>query len=239
MVQAFFDGDSPVSARIAALLHQGETYKAIRELRSVEIQGATPATLKSLGIAYYAAGQHVLFRRKMFEAIDANPLDYAPHYYLGRHYFDDVQDYAKAAEYFRKAIQRNPNYARSYYFLGHSLERAGQPAESQLHFEKALQLDSCNAPAHAALARLGHNPELSIQRAMACDPNDPNIHRDAARIQPESAIRHLTRAVELDPLDAPTLYRLHRALAAAGRSAEASRVLDRYREMQAVYGGNN
>src|SRR3954466_14384739 len=64
---------------------------------------------KALGVAYYLARQHVLFRDQMKEAIRKDPSDFGPYYYLGRHYDSDVDDAEQGAHWFRGALNRNPN----------------------------------------------------------------------------------------------------------------------------------
>ena len=64
---------------------QNDANGAIRSLRKADYP-------KALGVAYYLAGQHILFREQMSEAIRRDPGDFGPYYYLGRHYDSDVDN---------------------------------------------------------------------------------------------------------------------------------------------------
>ena len=80
------------------LITQNDANRAIRVLR----KGDYP---KQLGVAYYLAGQHILFRTQMLEAIRRNPEDFGPYYYLGRHYDADVDNAEEAVRWLRLALQ--------------------------------------------------------------------------------------------------------------------------------------
>jgi tetratricopeptide (TPR) repeat protein len=98
---------------------QNDAHKAIRSLRKAD-------NPKALGVAYYLAGQHLLFRDKMLEAIRRDPTDFGPYYYLGRHYDSDVDNAAEAVRWLRLSLQRKGDYAVAHSYLGNCLERLGR-----------------------------------------------------------------------------------------------------------------
>jgi len=85
-------------------------------------------------------------------------------YLLGRHHYNKVspEDFEKALEYFRKAIDRDPNFARAYASLAEALLYLGagywgvrpreMMAESFALATKALALDPHSAEAHLSLS---------------------------------------------------------------------------------------
>ena len=100
---------------------QNDAHRAIRSLRKADDP-------KALGVAYYLAGQHILFREQMAEAIRRDPADFGPYYYLGRHYDSDVDNADEAVRWFRLALERNEGYAAARSYLGNCLERLGRIA---------------------------------------------------------------------------------------------------------------
>jgi tetratricopeptide (TPR) repeat protein len=214
-----------------------DAYTTIRRLRSAEKQGRLPpAERKSLGLAYYAAGQHLLFRRAMLDAIAADPGDPDPHFFLGRHYGSDVQDFGLAASYFRAAVERKASPDAMAY-LGHALEMQGER-------ERALSLyrrvsDPCHAVAAAGLARLG---AASIDDLSRCKTPHPVLARELAKMlsaqgRHAEAARRLEEALAREPTSASLVYQLYRAYRAAGDAANAANALALYRSLAAIYGG--
>lgn len=215
------------------------SYRAVRLARAKERGDSSAASKKAVGIAYYAAGQHLLFRQKMEEAIAADPTDFEPHYLLGRHYDSDVEDFVRAASLFNAALARNPDHAPSHAFLGHSLELSGDAAGASEAYDRAIGLSSCEAAALAGLARLNRAGIGQLQR---CAGNDPFLLQALARLlsaagRHSDAAVHLSRALSVDPTNAPLAYQLHRAWLAAGNQTKAADALTAYRRIHGIYGG--
>ncbi len=206
--------------------------------RAAERSAPTAAAKKALGLAYYAAGQHLLFRLKMNEAIAADSKDYEPHYLMGRHYDSDVEDFEKAAAHFRAAIERNANHAPSHAFLGHAIESAGG-AGARESYQRALALHGCEAAALAGLARLGG---VTADRITRCAGTDAFLLQAAAKLlsgegkHSESALL-LERAIQTDRTNASLAYQLHRAWRAAGDETKAREALTLYDRLNRIYGG--
>lgn len=197
---------------------------------------------KALGVAYYLARQYLLFRGQMDEAIQRDPADFGPYYFLGRHYDADADDCTEAVRWFRLALERNPGYARAHAHLGSCLERQGQAAEAEREYRAALALPI----AQLGMARLkqaaGQTREALVwaAKAAAADPGDPAGHRLAARLheqlgQAQQAIAALERAARAAPNEASTFYQLHRLYRAAGDESKAKAALVEYERLRAVY----
>lgn len=200
---------------------------------------------KALGVAYYLARQHVLFREQMAEAIRLSPEDFGAYYYLGRHYDSDIDNAEEAAKWFRLALERNRDFGLARSYLGGCLERLGQVAAAEIEYSASksvpqsliglarLHLGSGDAPAALRL----------IQKAMEMDPRDAGAAKLAARIyrsldRPEDVIQALQTASKLAPHDASIRYQLWRAYQAAGEIEKGEAALREFKQLQAVYGAS-
>jgi TolB-like protein/DNA-binding winged helix-turn-helix (wHTH) protein/Tfp pilus assembly protein PilF len=155
----------------------------------------------------------------------SHPIDPEAHelYLKGRYFWNkrDPQDVAKSVQYFQQAIERDPNYAAAYagladayVFTGSSSAPAEQTmAQAKVAAEKALQLDSNLADAHAALGLIapyfGWNwtdAKRHYELAIALNPNYATGHHWYAEGylipvgQIDQAIAEMRKAQELDPL---------------------------------------
>jgi len=216
-----------------------DVYSTIRRLREREKRRPlTQPERVALGLAYYGAGQHLLFRAAMEKAIAEDPGDPAPHFYLGRHYGSDVQDFARSALHFRAALERKPSPDHQAY-LGHALEMQGDREAALSLYRDAAAADSCHPVAAAGLARLG---AARLDRLLACPSPHPVLLRELAKMlaaanRHAEAARCLEEVLAAEPSNAAAAYQLHRAWRAAGDAAKAGAALERYREISAVYGG--
>ena len=199
---------------------QNDATGAIRSLRKADYP-------KALGVAYYLAGQHILFREQMAEAIRRDPTDFGPYYYLGRHYDSDVDNAGEAVRWLRLALERNKGYATARSHLGNCLERLGRTAEAEAAYNASLTV----AQSHVGLARLrlteGDAPSALtfIQKAIALDSRDVTALKLAARIygtldRPQDAVRALESAATLAPRDASIRYQLARIYQSIGDTGE-------------------
>ncbi|MDB4889701.1 MAG: hypothetical protein JWL61_1556, partial [Gemmatimonadetes bacterium] len=132
-------------------------------------------------------------------------------YLLGRHHYNKVtpEDFGKALEYFRKAIDRDPNFARAYASLAEALLYLGlgywgvrpreMMSESFALATKALALDPYSAEAHASLS----------------------MYHSFHEFRWEKSGYYMARAVELNPSN--SMIRMYYAmeLCAYGRFDEA------------------
>jgi len=231
-------------------LRKGAFFDAIRSLRQAEERQANPYVLKALGVAYYGAGQKKLFALKMNQALALQPEDFAPYYYLGRHYQTDYADCHPAAEYFEKALIRNPGHYRSHYHLGACYEELRRIPAAGQHYRRSLELaERAGRPfgqPYQGLARLhildGDWSQAlpAAQRAVELGPGDASALKLLAQIWkslgnlPE-AVRQFQKAAELDPADATVQYQLFRLYQAAGENRLAEAALQRFRWLSSVY----
>jgi serine/threonine protein kinase len=136
-------------------------------------------------------------------------------YLLGRHHYGKVTgaDFAKAIEYYRRTIARDPGFARAYaslaeaqFYLGFGYwgirPRDAFP-EAQVHAARALALDTDSADAHAMLG----------------------VFLDFYEFKWEPGGAELDRAVELNPSSA--MIRLYRAMHRSAMGDFAGAIADR------------
>lgn len=215
---------------------QNEANRAIRCLRKAD-------NPKALGVAYYLAGQHILFREQMAEVIRRDPSDFAPYYYLGRHYDSDVDDAGEAVRWLRLALDRKGGYDRARSHLGNCLERLGKIVEAEAAYNGSLTVPE----SQLGLARLrlaaGNAPSALqfVQKAIELDLKDARAQKLAARIygalnRPKDAVQSLEAAAALAPRDASLRYQLWRLYQSAGEREKAAAALRDFERLRTIYG---
>lgn len=178
-----------------------------------------------------------------FKAKQTNPEAYIA--YLQGRYFTDrrgKEDMEKAIEYYKDALQIDPNYARAWMGLSAAVGRQANWgyvardegfSKARRYVEKALELDPNLAEGHAQLGyiKLTHDwdwtgADAAYKRAMQLEPANAEVVRGAALLpfalgRFDEAITLSRRAIELDPLRIAT-YNNHGAYCEyAGRWQEA------------------
>jgi len=153
----------------------------------------------------------------------------------------NVEDLAASMEYFRTAINHDPNYVEAYIALARDIffyiMMKGPPQSEQqvlkeharTALQTALKLDNRSAAAITLLGGMEHDHELKIQsyrRALQLKPNYPLAYlrlaaelRDAGNL--EEAVDLFRELLELDPLNANTHSELGFTLWNLGRDDEA------------------
>jgi Predicted integral membrane protein len=173
-------------------------------------------------------------------------------YLQGLYYRRKITDEGriKSGEYFRKAIERDPNYALGYAGLAGyygSMANFGQmpPKEAWRNSEeaavKALAIDDKLGEAHLSLAevRMWYDwdwpgAERELKRAIELDPQFEEVESHAMRAEFlnamgrfDEAIAEVTRAQEIDPLSKHFRSNLGYILYNARRNGEA---IEEYRK---------
>jgi adenylate cyclase len=164
-------------------------------------------------------------------------------------------DYARAVEYYQKAIALDPGYALAYArlaiaqqwfndWVANSNERPVASAQARLNAHKAVEL----APQSAlALGALGINQawsdfdypaaEATLKRAVALDPSNAETLYQLADVtcslgRFDPCIAMMRKALAMEPLNASFHFYAGTFLLAAGRMAEAQAELERAIELQ-------
>jgi protein O-GlcNAc transferase len=215
---------------------QNDANGAIRFLRKADYP-------KALGVAYYLAGQHILFREQMADAIRRDPDDFGPYYYLGRHYDSDVDNAEEAVRWLGLALERNKGYAPARSHLGNCLERLGRTAEAEAAYNASLSV----AQSQVGLARLrlaagdARSALTFIRKAIELDSRDVLALKLAARIyatlnSPREAVGALELAAVLAPRDASIRYQLARMYQSAGDTSKSGAARREFERLRAIYG---
>src|SRR5208337_2297645 len=171
-------------------------------------------------------------------------------YLLGRHYWAMRTDESlkKAVEYFNRAIQEDPNDARSYAGLAQcyivlpmvtTFPQAEAYTKSRDAANQAVALDDSLAEAHLAIAEVRlyqdwdfAGAEKEFKKTLDLNPNYSTGHQWygeflSAMARNEESIRELQTALALDPLSAIIHLQFGNALREA---RQYDRALDQYRE---------
>lgn len=156
----------------------------------------------------------------------------------------------RAADFFRRAIDADPDYPAAWAGLADALvylETFGYPLppasmDAERAAERALELDPELAEAHFALANLAHarrNNGEAVRRAERAIDHRPSysdaynllswIHKLHGR--PEAALKTASRAVDLNPLGPAFLSNLSLAYLALEEEDSAAREAMRIREL--------
>lgn len=152
--------------------------------------------------------------------------------------FDLAMDLARSNQYtlaireWRKALELNPEDAKSHNNLGLALAKTGKLEEAIPQYQQALSLDPGFGDAHdnfaLALTKTGKVDEAipHFEKALELNPRDAKAHSNLGGILAEKgsldeASAHFEKALEVDPDDADAHNNLAVALVKAGRKSEA------------------
>jgi len=157
-------------------------------------------------------------------------------YLKGRYFWNkrDEAGFGKAVEYFQQAIATDPAYAEAYAGLADTYALLGKMPEAKTAAEKALELDSDLAEAHASLGLIAPfvdwnwgEAKRHFERAIALNPNYATAHHWYGEVylmpngRTDEAIAEIRKAQELDPLSPVITTDLGKDLYLARRYEEA------------------
>jgi type IV pilus assembly protein PilF len=168
----------------------------------------------NIGSAYLGSGQYNSAMREFLEAEKQTPEDPKVHFLLGIAYHGKGLDERAVGE-FQRAIVLNPDDSAVHNFLGAIYLGKGRPDDAIASFNKALGNILYDTPA-TALYNLGRayyekgRYDLALKYygdAAAREPYTvlmPLIEKDMGRVwlakgDPEEAIRHFLKSIELAP----------------------------------------
>jgi hypothetical protein len=102
----------------------------------------------------------------------------------------DHEQYARAAEYARRAIEIQPSYMEAHGNLGVALESLGHPREAMDEYRTVLQLDPNSVEAHLHLAFLYtrfnqlEDARREYEATLRIEPHNPIAHQNLRRLPP-------------------------------------------------------
>ena len=154
-------------------------------------------------------------------------------YLQGRFYWNKrtPSEVAKAENYFKQAVDKDPNFALGYVGLADSFEDNDRPTKKE-YIRRALDIDDNLAEAHASLgyqlmcAQDWVASERELKRAMQLNPNYPQAYAwNGARLMMigryDESLAAIQRALDLDPTSNGINFYKGTCLAVSGRRAEA------------------
>ena len=145
-------------------------------------------------------------------------------------------DWFDAEKEFQRAIELNPNYAPAHYWYGYLLAARGRTEQGNAEGKRAVELEPLSLIANAVLAAELSNAGQYDQavgqlgRTIELDPNFLQAHVflgyvDDAKAMYQEAIAEFERALAISPGYTRALAGLGYSYGAAGRKAEAEKVL--------------
>lgn len=152
----------------------------------------------------------------------------------GKLLFQDGE-FEKAEELFRTLIENDTEDASIYYLEGLLRLREDDRTGARFYFRKAVELEDDYYLYWFKLAEteyaLGRSPEEPLERALACESDDPWVYNFAGLLKMEAgeleeALEFFTKARGLDGGEADIYLNLSEALYSAGRAGEAVHLLE-------------
>ena len=214
-----------------------------------DIQSDIAKNIASKLIGELSPGENYLIRRNRTDNVKAFEL-----YQLGRFYWNKRtgEDYHLSLDYFRQAIEEDPEYGLAYAGMADSYnlmavqgyidKKEGRDKAVDLS-KKALELDGQIAEAHNVLASIytyiDRDWEAADQeylKAIEINPNYPTVHHYYSEHlsligQHDQARQHINKALELDPLSFVIRYVSAKLYFHRGQFQEAQIDLQRCKEL--------
>ncbi|MGH9428264.1 MAG: tetratricopeptide repeat protein [Terriglobia bacterium] len=225
---------------------------ALRHFQTaVDRSPSVPLAHLILGICYAIIRQFELFKREMLWLTEHAPNESLAYFYLGQYYSKDLDQVDKGLEYFRHALQLNPNDIRSRYLLGYGLELKGELVKAKEAFELAASAAGAQGAAYSeplhGLARISLQEGDLVraieytQRGIQAEPKSANNHLLLGKLylktgELQKAIPSLKTATDLDSSDATPYYLLLGTYLKLKMPKEAEWAQARFEEVKKAYG---
>ncbi|MCI0724173.1 MAG: tetratricopeptide repeat protein [Acidobacteria bacterium] len=204
-----------------------------------------------LGMCYAIMKQFELFKQEMLWLTEHAPNESLPYFYLGQYYSKDLDQVDKGMEYFRQALQRNPQDIRSRYLLGYALELKGDRKRAMEEYQTAVAAAAAQQATYSlplqGVARLylqennGDKALEYVQQAIQLEPKLATNHRLLGKLYLTTGdlakgVAALKQAVDLDPTDAAPYHLLFRTYLKLKMPAEAKWAQAQFEEVKKAYG---
>jgi len=200
----------------------------------------------TLVMSYVAMGHRDWARPELAKLVEAAPANALYHYWVGRLDYDD-QQFAKAVESLRRAVELDPGLAKAHDSLGLCYEALGRFDEAERSWQEAIRLESAKPTRSpwpslnlgVMLTRLDRldAAEARFRESIACDPRFAPAHYQLGlalekKGRTADAVAQLEEAARLDPAAPEAPYALARVYRRAGDAGKADRALQRFEELK-------
>lgn len=119
-----------------------------------QVMNDLSAVHNDIGILYKLRGEPNKAAYQYQRSIELNDKNIYVYHNLGALYLDVSDDYQKAEQYLKKAIELRPDYAPSYVALGDAYLRQKRYDEAEVQYNEAIKIDGNNANARRNLGEL-------------------------------------------------------------------------------------
>jgi tetratricopeptide (TPR) repeat protein len=199
------------------LLHKGVQPAVEVFSKGAAAHPSSARMLAGLGAALYAVGSYDEAARKVCEAVDRNPMDSAPYFFLGRMQKAATGPLPSVEQKLATFVQLQPANALAHYYYALAIWKG----------ERGASKDSAGSD----------RVESILQRAVTLDPNLSEAHLQLGilywqRGNTELAIAAYRRAIEANPSLADAHYRLAQTYKKIGEQSQAQREFQLYDECQ-------
>jgi tetratricopeptide (TPR) repeat protein len=233
-------------------LKQENYISAVRYFQAaVDRSPQIPMAHLILGMCYAIMRQFELFRQEMVWLTEHAPHESLAYFYLGQYYAKDKDQVDKGMEYFRQALQRNPNDIRSRYLLGYALELKGDKEKATEEYQAGASAATSQGAIYSlplqGIARLylqENNDEKAleyVQKAIQLEPKLASNYLLLGKVYLRTAdlakaVGALKQSVDLDPADAAPYHLLFRTYLKLKMPTEAKWAQARFEEVKKAYG---
>ena len=224
---------------VVTLYQAGRLDQALVRVRGVlEKRPDMPLALEHLGFLLREKGDLAGAVATLRRAVALAPEDPDPAALLGA-YLNESGRAKEAAEVLAPYAAREDPDLDVLMAHGAALFQSGRTREAEATFDRALAIDPSSALAKANLGTvfLGvrdyRRARAVLAESIALDPDVSLAHNALGVVaaetgNPDEAIEHWKRAVELNPKEWDTLFNLGKLLRQRGREAEARRYIEQF-----------
>lgn len=175
------------------------------------------------------------------DAVRRRPQNARAHFYVGIGH-TMLSQHAESLEWYRRAVELDPDFVEAHTNYGNALLILGQPAQAMAEYREALALNPGFLGAllsmGKALGDQGRFDEATAlyREALARDPRRPEAHTGLAAVylqqkRLEPARVHLEQALAIEPESPEALYHAGLLNALSGDHAAAARLYARSAEL--------